>query len=186
MEIKQNLGFEYKDKCAEDDSEENDALTQFLLAQINMLLDLKQHLEGYLDTLPVFGFNSSQYHINLIKSYLKPYLVDVRDIEPMVIKKANQFVSFKFGSIQLLDIMNFLGGATSLNSFLKAYKTTETKVFFHMSGLTAQKSYSTLNCPHTLIFSASFETNPWKVSMPLRKINRAWNDVRASYEATST
>ena len=46
-----------------------------------------------------------------------------------VIKKANQFVSFKFGDIQLPDIMNFLGGAIS-DSFLKAYKTKETKGFF--------------------------------------------------------
>ena len=39
-------------------------------------------------------------------------------------------VSFRFEYIQLLDIMNFLGGATSLDSFLKAYKTKETKGFF--------------------------------------------------------
>ena len=51
-------------------------------------------------------------------------------MEPTVIKKANQFVSPKFGDVQLLDIMNFLGGATSLDSFLKPYKTTETKGFF--------------------------------------------------------
>ena len=53
-------------------------------------------------------------------------------MEPTVIKKTNQFVSFKFGvgEVQLLDIMNFLGGATSLDSFLKACKTSETKGFF--------------------------------------------------------
>ena len=50
-----------------------------------------------------------------------------RDVEPTIIKEANQFVSLKFGNIQLLDILNFLGGAASLNSFLKAYKTKETK-----------------------------------------------------------
>ena len=54
----------------------------------------------------------------------------MRDFEPTVIKKDNQFVSFKFGDIQLLDIMNFCGGATSLDSFDKTYKTRETKGFF--------------------------------------------------------
>ena len=78
----------------------------------------------------MFGFNSAKYDLNLIKSYLLPILVNERDIEPTVIKKANQFISFKFGDVQLLDIMNFLGGATSLDSFLKAYKTSETKGFF--------------------------------------------------------
>ena len=51
-------------------------------------------------------------------------------MEPTVIKKANKFVSFKFGDDQLLDNMNFLGGATSIDSFLKAYKTAEIKDFF--------------------------------------------------------
>ena len=43
-----------------------------------------------------------------------------KNMEPTVNKNANQFVSFKFGDVQLLDIMNFLGGATSLEAFLKA------------------------------------------------------------------
>ena len=112
------------------EEEEKDLSTQFLQMQNNPLIDLQEHFERYRNVLPVFGSNSAKYDINLIKSYLLPILVNERDIEPTVIKKANQFVSFKFGDIQLLDIMNFLGGATSLDSFLKAYKTKETKGFF--------------------------------------------------------
>ena len=78
----------------------------------------------------MFGFKSAKYDLNLIKSNLLPVLVNERDIEPTVIKKANLFISFKFGDIQLLDMMNFVGGATSLYSFLKAYKTWGTKGFF--------------------------------------------------------
>ena len=48
----------------------------------------------------------------------------------MVNKKATQYICFKCGDIELLDIMNFLGGTTSLVSFLRAYKTSETKLFF--------------------------------------------------------
>ena len=48
-------------------------------------------------TLPVFGFNSAKYDLNLMKSYLLPILVNERDIEPTVIKEAKQFISFKFG-----------------------------------------------------------------------------------------
>ena len=51
-------------------------------------------------------------------------------MEPSVIEKANQFVSFILGVVQILDTLNFLGGATSLESFLKVYKTSETKGFF--------------------------------------------------------
>ena len=78
----------------------------------------------------MLGFNSAKYDLNLIKSFSLPILVNERDIEPTVIKKENQFILFKFGDNQLLDIINFHGGATSLDSFLKAYKNSETKTFF--------------------------------------------------------
>ena len=106
------------------------ASNQFMQIQKNQLTDLQDSLERYCNVLPVFGFNSGKYDLNLIKSYLLPILINERDIEPTVIKRVNHFISFKFGDIQVLDIMNFLGGATSLDSFLKAYKTSETKVFF--------------------------------------------------------
>ena len=109
--------------------------------QKNQLIDLQEHFERYCNVLPVFGFKSAKYDINLIKSYLLRILVNEQDIEPTVIKKANQFVSFKFEDIQLLDIMNFLGGATSLDSFLKADKTKETKGFF---------PYEWFDCPEKM------------------------------------
>ena len=46
-----------------------------------------------------------------------------------------------FGDVQLLDIMKFLGGATSLDSFFKAYKTSETKGFF---------AYKWFDCPQKM------------------------------------
>ena len=112
--------FEFEDHCIEDDNEEKDASTQFLQMQKNQLIELQEHLERYCNVLPVFGFNSAKYDINLIKSYLLPILTNERNMEPTVIKNAKQFVSFKFGDVQLLDIMKFLGAATSHDSFLKA------------------------------------------------------------------
>ena len=122
--------FEFEDQCLEDDNKEKDASTQFLQRQKNQLIELQEHLDRYCNVLQEFEFNSAKYDINLIKSYLLPILINERKKEPTVIKKANQFVSFIFGDVQLLHLMNFLGGATSLDSFLKAYKTSETKGFF--------------------------------------------------------
>ena len=133
--------FEFEDQCFEDDNEEKDASTQFFQIQKNQLIELQEHLERYCNVLPVFGFNSAQYDFNLIKSYLLRILINERNMEPTVIKQANQFVYFKFGDVQLLDIMNFLGGATSLDSFLKAYKTAETKGFF---------PYDWFDCPQKM------------------------------------
>ena len=122
--------FEFEDHCFEDDNEEKDASTHFLQMQKNQSIELQEHLERYCNILPVFGFNSAKYDTNLIKSYLFIILINETNMEPSVIIKSDQFVSFKFGDVQVLDIMKFLGGATSLDSFLKAYKTSPTKVFF--------------------------------------------------------
>ena len=130
----------FVDDCIVEE-EEKDSSTQFLQMRKNQLIDLQEHFERYCNVLPVFGFNSAKYDINLINSYLLPILVNDRDIEPTVIKKANQFVSFKFADIQLLDIMIFLGGATGLDSFLKAYKTKDTKGFF---------PYEWFDCPEKI------------------------------------
>ena len=118
------------DEYFNDTAEEKELSTQFLQMQKNQLQDLKEHFERYCNTLPVFGFNNVKCDINLIKSYLLLLSVNERQIEQTVIKKAIQIVSFKFGDVQLLDIMNLLSGATSPDSFLKAYKTEETKDFF--------------------------------------------------------
>ena len=85
----------FVDDCIVEE-EEKDLSTQFLQMQKNHLIDLQEHFERYCNVLPVFGFNSAKYDINLIKSYLLPILVNERDIEPTVIKTANQFVSFNF------------------------------------------------------------------------------------------
>ena len=68
--------------------------------QKSQLIDLQEHFERCCYTLPVFVFNSAKYDIKLIKSYLMLILVNKQHIEPALIKKANQFVSLKFGDVQ--------------------------------------------------------------------------------------
>ena len=82
-------------------------------------------------------------------------------MEHTVIQKANQFVSFNFGDVQLLDIMNFLGGATSLDSFLEAYKTAETKGFFPYEWFDCpQKMKNSKLPPYDAFFSKLRKVNP--------------------------
>ena len=155
--------------------------TQFLQTQKNRLSDLQETLERYCNVLPVFGFNSAKHDLNLIKSYLLPILVNERDIEPTVIKKANQFISFKFGENQLLDIMNFLGGATSFDSFLKAYKTSEENDVSPTNSLITLTKCRIQNFPHMTTFTVNcvavtlLKPNTrtmltfWKVAWPQNK-----------------
>ena len=129
--------------------------------QKNLLIELQEHLERYCNVLPVFGFNSAKYDINSIKSYLLPILINERNMEPTVIKKANQFVSFNFGDVQFLDIMNFLSGATSLDLFLKAYKTSETKGFFPYEWFDCPRKMNNSELPpYDAFFSKLRNVNP--------------------------
>ena len=153
--------FEFEDLCFEDDNEEKDASTQFLQMQKNQLIDLHELLERYCNVLPVFGFNGAKYEIKLIKSYLLSILINGRNMEPTVIKEANQSVSFRFGDVQLLDFMDFLGGATSRHSLLKAYKTAETKGFFPFERSNRpQKMKNSELPPYDAFFSKFRNVNP--------------------------
>ena len=153
--------FEFEDRCFEDDNEEKDASTQFLQMLKNQLVELQEHLERYCNVWPVFGFTSAKYDINLIKSFLLPILINERNMEPTVTEKTNQFVSFKYGDFQLLDIKNFLGGATSLDSFLKAYKTAKTKGFFPYQWFDCPQKMSNSELPpHEAFFSKLRNVNP--------------------------
>ena len=127
----------------------------------NSILDLQQHFERYINTLPVFGFNSGKYDLNLINFYLLLCLNHERDIQPTVIKKLNEFVSFEFGDVQFFYILNFLGGATSLDSFVKAYKTRETKGFFPYEWVDSpNKLDATFLPPNECFFSKLKDHNP--------------------------
>ena len=53
--------------------------TQILQMQKNQLIDLQEYFECYCNVLPVFGFHSAIYDINLINSYLLPILENERD-----------------------------------------------------------------------------------------------------------
>ena len=93
----------FADDCMVEE-EETDLSTQFLQMQKNQLIDLQEHFERYCNVLPVFGFNSAKYDINLIKSYLLPILVNDRGIEPTAIKKPiSLFLSIfeKFNDLKL-------------------------------------------------------------------------------------
>ena len=76
----------------------------------------------------------------------------------MVIEKAYDFISFKIGEIKFLDILNIFGEARFLDSFLKANKASETKVFSLMSSLTVRKSLRMKIYLHTKPFSVNRET----------------------------
>ena len=62
---------------------------EVLHIQKKQLYGLQEHRERYCNVSPIFGFNSAEYGLNLMKSSLFPIFVEKRTIEPTVIKKTN-------------------------------------------------------------------------------------------------
>ena len=150
---------EFEDACTEE--QEQDVSTQFLQTQKNQFVDLEDHSERYCNVLPVFGFNITEYDIISKKSFLLLLLDNKRGIEPIVIKKANQFVSFKFGDVQLPDKLNFLGGAMSLVSVLKAFRTSKTRCYFPNEWFDHPENLNNTQLPpYGTFFSKLHNNNP--------------------------
>ena len=97
-------------------------------------------LYHYCRQIPVLGFNSAKYDLNLVKSHLIPWLR--RDIDPnkdddgedtcevSVIKKGSTYTQIGARRFKFLDISNYLAGGVSYSGFLKAYKIPEAKSCF--------------------------------------------------------
>ena len=126
MKLDEDSNEDFKDE----ESIQSDPNLLSLFQEKDSLTRVGLELERYCDYLPVFGFNSSKYDLNLIKQYLLEYLLVEHNCAPSVIKVSNKYISCSFMGIQFLDIRNFLGGGTSLDKFLKAYGASEEKGFF--------------------------------------------------------
>ena len=131
-----------------------DVSTQLLQTERNQFIDIQDQLERHCNVPPVISFIIAKYDFNLIKSYVLLLLVNEWGFEPIVIKEANHFVSFRFADVQMLDVLHFLGQAMRLASFLRACKTSETKGYFPYEGFNdPEKLNNTLLPPYDTFFS---------------------------------
>ena len=107
--------------------------------RISPLELLVKQFYRYLRQLPVIGFNSGKYDINLIKPYL---LKRVMDDDLNVIKRGNVFMSLSTSRLRFLDLSLYLAPGFSLDQFLRAYQTSVFKGKFPYEFL---DSYTKLN-----------------------------------------
>ncbi len=86
-------------------------------------------LNGYMASLPVLGFNSAKYDINLVKEKLAKCLNMHQQEYGFVVKQANAYSCIATDTMKFLDISHFLAPGTSYARFLKAYGVEERKGF---------------------------------------------------------
>ena len=75
-------------------------------------------LLGWLRQLPVIGFNSGKYDLNMIKRSFVPLLISNN---AAVIKRQNTYMCLSTTNLKFLDIVNYLAPGVSYDKYLKAY-----------------------------------------------------------------
>lgn len=98
-------------------------------ATYTILIQLGDKLTAYIQELPVLGFNSGKYDINIAKRFLLPYLIKHHPIK-FSVKRNNNHMCLKTNFLKFLDITNYMAPGFSYDQFLKAYECEQTKGFF--------------------------------------------------------
>ena len=83
---------------------------------------------NWVKQVPVFGFNSGRYDINMIKEYFVKNLTSLSDVN--VAKKENSYMFLSTPNFKFLDIKNFLAPGLSYDAWCRAYGCELQKLAF--------------------------------------------------------
>ena len=80
----------------------------------------------FLECIPVIGFNSCRFDLNLIRRDLFTHALNVKDI-PSIVKRGNAYMAVGFKKFKFLDITSYMGPGISLVGFLAAWGIEDKK-----------------------------------------------------------
>ena len=83
---------------------------------------------NWVNQVPVFGFNSGRYDINMIKEYFVKNLAIISDVD--VAKKENTYMFLSTPNFKFLDIQNYLAPGLSYDAWCRAYGCELQKLAF--------------------------------------------------------
>ena len=84
--------------------------------------------KSWVKQVPVFGFNSGKYDINMVKNYFVKNLARISDVN--VAKKENTYMFLTSPKFKFLDIKNYLAPGLSYDMWCKAYGCELKKLIF--------------------------------------------------------
>ena len=87
-------------------------------SKTNPFNTLAGQLLGWLRQLPVVGFNSGKYDLNVVKKFFIPLLIHNN---AAVIERQNTFMCFSTTNLKFLDVTQYLAPGVSYDKYLKAY-----------------------------------------------------------------
>ena len=122
---------------------------------------MKKHIEKlterfltYIKVMPVQGFNSARYDLNLMKKHILKEL-NLDGAKAFVIKRNNSYVTICTDRLQFLDICQFLVPGVSYAQFLAAYKVPMKKGVFCYDYLDSEEKLKDTSLPAYEAFFSS-------------------------------
>ena len=95
------------------------------------IAELIEQLDSFITTIPVVGFNSQNYDLNVLKPHMVSALSTHHDDKiSFVVKRTNDMTCIGTKRFQILDICNFIAPGFSYSKYLKAYGCEKAKGFF--------------------------------------------------------
>ena len=97
-------------------------------ARVKLSKETAKSYVNWVKQVPVFGFNSGRYDINMIKEYFVENLTSLSDVN--VAKKENSYMFLSTPNFKFLDIKNFLAPGLSYDAWCRAYGCELKKLAF--------------------------------------------------------
>lgn len=90
---------------------------------------ISKQFDRWLRQLPVLGFNSGKFDLNLIRQYFIPTVFETDEELPdiKVTKRGNNYMCINMENLLFLDISNYLAAGTSYDKWIKAFQISQTK-----------------------------------------------------------
>ena len=122
---KVNSLYPFPESVKNDESDESDKLIK---AEAHLPKKVKNLWKTWVNQVPVFGFNSGRYDINMIKEYFVKNLAGISDVN--VAKKENSYMFLSTPKFKFLDIKSYLAPGLSYAAWCRAYGTELQKLVF--------------------------------------------------------
>ena len=92
---------------------------------LKVICKVISRLSGYCNQLPILGYNSGKYNLNLIRKEILRQNGFTEARNSFVIKKNNGYLCISTPLYNFLDAANYLAVGTSYDAFLKSYCTEQ-------------------------------------------------------------
>ena len=96
--------------------------------RVQLPYNVRNFWRNWVNQVPVFGFNSGSYDINMIKEYFVKDIAEISDVN--VAKKGNSYMFLSTRNFKFLDIKSYLAPGLSYDAWCRAYGCELQKLVF--------------------------------------------------------